>query len=237
MRAAASISAAVLLTLAVTPAAIACVPAQGWPDQASLDPKDTARELVGAAAAIDIAVVESLSDDFEVGTTPEAIEAATPGFMKPGREKPSPAEVSALLRRDWSDLGVRIHYRVVERLSGNGAERFSLNGVSPPAFVVEGWRTRTSSESLGNLNRYLWVRDLSEWEGFGACIVPPAGVRDLRILIFRDDRGRLLNHDVEVRFRGRTIRERGPAYVVVSGDDDGWVQVVREAVRERGSRE
>ncbi|HRD46688.1 MAG TPA: hypothetical protein PLF78_09420 [Caulobacter sp.] len=240
MRLAASIAGVALVLLAIAPAS-ACIPAPGWPDKVRLDPRGAATTLVVASGSIDIAVLESVSDDFEAGTTASAIEDATANIMgvDPPATPPAPAEVTAMLREDWVDEGRRFHFRVVERLAGEGSATFSLNGFDP-SWALEKprppLRPVSATAALRNLNRYLEVRDLSTWQGFGACITPLSGREGQLFLVFRSNDGALLRQDVPIRFRGEAYEVGGPVFVPIRGVDDAWLAVVRRAITDGGKR-
>lgn len=240
MKLAASIAGAALALLA-TASASACIPAPGWPEKVRLDARETATTLVAAGGSIDIVVLEGFSDDFEVGTTASAIEDATANIMgvDPPAAPPTPAEVSAMLREDWVDEGRRFHFRVVERLAGEGSATFSLNGFDP-SWAREKPRPPlqpvSATAALRNLNRYLEVRDLSTWQGFGACITPPSGREGQLFLVFRDKDGALLRQKVPIRFRGETYEVGGPVYVPIAGVNDAWLAEVRRAIAGSGRR-
>ena len=220
---------ALALLLLVSNPAWACVRPDGWPKGLRIDPTATARALADAAASIDVVIAERLTDDFEVATTPRAIAEATGNMPGEASDK-----VSAALRSEWSNDGVRIHYRVVERLKGAGAETFSMNGMKScceePAASKRAPAGGRPNAALKALPFLLGTRDLSEWEGFGACITPVSATLGERYLVFRDTEGRLLTKRISVRFQGRKIIAGGPVYVPISGPDDAWLKVVRGSI-------
>jgi hypothetical protein len=200
--------------------------------KARIDPTVLARTLFDAATTVDVAVAETMTDDYEVGTSWQAFAAARANFAAfPASDTGplTPKRVSALLREDWEDDGARIHYRVVEHLKGSGPETFTLNGAQlPPAphrFPPK------ALDPVAGLKSRLDSRDLSDWEGFGACITALYSEVGKRYLVFRDAEGHLLRQEVAVRFRGETVRVGGPVYAEVSGPDDRWLVAVRAAVR------
>jgi hypothetical protein len=216
---------ALFLTLAQP--ALACTPPPGWPNKVKLDLALTAETLVRAAATIDIAVAERTTDDYEVGTDPEANAEAMANYATgEGGRKLSAVEVSALLKEEYPD-GVRIHYRVVERLKGASPSEFTLNGaLLPIEGRPPGYRPRFGrSEVLDRLNS----QDLSEWQGFGACMRELWTDLGGRYVVFRDDQGRLLRQMVTVQLRDQG-QVRGPTYAQVGERDDAWLAAVRKAI-------
>ena len=229
MRSAAAGLTALLLTLAQP--ALACSPPPGWPQKVKLDIQATARTLVDAAATIDIVVAERATDDYEVGTDPQANAQAMATYAAdPDGVKLTAAEVSVRLKSEFSE-GARVHYRVVERLKGASPHTFSLNGVTPPGHPTGG--PRGAHQTLGLLRARLNSQDLSEWPGFGACIQPLWTGLGHRYVVFRDAQGRLLRQTVSIRFDGERSDVRGPTYAEVGGVDDIWLRAIRKALAAR----
>jgi hypothetical protein len=227
MRSAAALSTALLLLL--TQPAMACTPPKGWPQRVELDVALAARTMVRAASSIDLVVAERITSDYAVGTTPEANAQARANYAA-GGETLSPAQVSLRLKADELTDGARIHYRVVERLKGKGAQGFSLNGIVPPDYPKA---LPSQGGSVAELRSRLNSQDLSEWPGFGACIQPLWTGLGHHYVVFRDARGRLLGANIAVRFNGRSTSARGPSYVEVSGPNDPWVKSIRQALGAR----
>lgn len=192
-----------------------------------------ARTLVDAATTVDVAVAEAVTDDYEVGTSPLARASVELSFaMYPDSTSGprTPEEISALLREEWAGEGARIHYRVVERLKGSGPETFTLNGARlPPQPSPPRQHARRAHSAMDGLKFRLNSQDLSDWEGFGACINALYSDLGQRYLIFRDADGHLLRQDVAVRFQGKTIRVGGPVYSETPEPADGWLATVRAA--------
>jgi hypothetical protein len=227
-----SVALAASCLAAASPAA-ACVPPPGWPLKVRLAPTALARELFDAAATVDVAVAETMTDDFEVGTSAEAYAAARSNFEDgpdPVAGPLTPERVSALLRDDWQGEGVRIHYRVVERLKGSSPESFTLNGARlPPGPPPPRRLVRLTRNPMTSLKLRLDSRDLSDWEGFGACITALYSDVGARYLIFRDADGHLLRQKVDVRFLNDTVRVGGPVYAEIRSSADPWLAAVRGA--------
>lgn len=223
----AALLAAPVAVCVAAPAALACVPAPSWPAKARLSPPKVARTMVAAATYIDLVRVEALTPDFEVGTrNPEG------WSIWLGDEPDAPKtmdEVLKIAREDWADNGVRIHYRVVERLKGASADTFTLDGVrltTPPPGVAY-----PADMPLRDLTNHLDQQDLAAWPAPGACETPLFVTGEgMTLLVFRDAAGRLLRAPVEVKFMGRASQIPGPAHVRVSGPDGAWVKVVRAAL-------
>lgn len=227
MRSAAAGLIALLLTLAQP--ALACTPPPGWPQKAKLDIALTARTLTDAAATIDIVVAERATDDYEVGTDPEANAQALANYAAdPDGVKLTAAEVSARLKADEFPDGARIHYRVIERLKGASSDTFSLNGMAPPGHPTAA--PLGPRETLALLRNRLNSQDLSEWPGFGACIQPLWTGLGHRYVVFRDAQGRLLRQTVAIRFEGEQSDVRGPTYAEVGGADDVWLKAIRQTL-------
>lgn len=227
MRAAASISAAFLLTLAVTPAALACVPAYGWPKQVELDPTAVASALVASATYIDLAVVEELHPDFVLAEKVEARLLADPAVAV---RRDEIRDWYAAFREEMAEDGVRATHRVTARLKGVGSDTFDLSGLRWSGVRYTGEPDALGSIKPSDLKYYLDQTDLAEVEGPGDCYTPLFPIVGQTYLVFRDASGELSRAAVPVRFGGRTVTESGPVYIPVSGPDDPWVKLVREAL-------
>lgn len=212
---------------------LACTPPTGWPQKVKLNVPLAARTLADAAATIDIVVAERATDDYEVGTDPEANAEARASYAA-GDDgvKLTAAEASARLKADEFPEGARIHYRVVERLKGDSADTFTLNGMTPAGHPPLG--SFRPKDTLPLLRARLNSQDLSEWPGFGACIQPLWTGLGHRYVVFRDPRGRLLRQTVAISFEGERNAVRGPVYAEVrTSDDDAWLKAIRQALATR----
>ncbi|WP_297515498.1 hypothetical protein [uncultured Caulobacter sp.] len=182
--------------------------------------------MAKAAATIDIVVAERVTGDYAVATTSSANRQARANYAA-GGEVLSSAQVSQRLKTEEMPDGARIHYRVVERLKGEGSRVFSLNGIVPPDYPKA---APSPAGSIVELRARLNSQDLSEWPGFGACIQPLWTGLGHRYVVFRDARGQLLAVQIRVGFDGRPMRVRGPSYVEVGGPDDPWLRSIRRAL-------
>lgn len=186
----------------------------------------TAERLARSAASIDLVVAEAVDDRYEVGTQPEALAAALANSNCCGHTA-NKAQVLADLKTEWADDGGRFHYRVVQRLKGQGSNTFTLNGMRTSPGPR---RARSPHVVVVELRARLGSADLNTWPGFGACITPLYSAVGRRYLVFRDARGRLLSQNVAVHYQDRVIETPGPVYVEVVGDNDPWLAAVRAAL-------
>lgn len=202
--------------------ALACTPSPGWPTKIRLDPARVAQQMAASAAYIDLVRVEALTDDYEVGTrTPDGWAA----WIGSGPEAPKTIEEALkMARAEWDD-GVRIHYRVVEHLKGDGGDAFVMDGEQPRA-----WVKGSSASKISDLKFYLQQQDLAAWPGPGSCLREVTAFQGALYLVFRDADRRLLQAPVSITFQGKALSVSGPANVPVRGSADPWVSLVRDAV-------
>lgn len=209
-----------ILTLALlgAPAAHACVPVQGWPAEVKVNEREAAAMLVQSASVIDLAEVDSM--------TPDPVQAARGG--------------------EWMEEGsaVTIHLRVLQRLKGNPATPVrDLSGINltpmlpPPPPANSRFRTSRPSPRFGGLRYAIGQRELTQVEISDCYWMDAIGVtQGMRVLVFRDAEGGLLNLQIPVRFKGRYEGIWGPSFTAVSGPDDPWVKLVDKEILDHGPR-
>lgn len=210
-----ALAAFLLSAFAGTGIANACTPPPGWPQKAELSPKVVADVIVSHAAQIDLVVADHFTHDAEVAPLP-----------KVWGENASPAELSEWAqnwRETWSDA-VRIHYRVVATLVGGQAAKLEISGEKLTAPLP------TDQNVERRLKSFLNQKDLSEWPNPGACVTPVFAAVGQQYLVARDSKGKLLEVEIPLRFRGEQGAAHAPAVVPVSGAEDPWLKLVEQAI-------
>lgn len=200
------------LALTVAPAARACLPDAGWPDTAEVNQGEAAALLVQSASFIDLAEVEKL--------------------------RPDPVQTAR--GRAWLEGdAVLFHLRVIRRLKGNPAVVVrDLSGIDRAGELPPESSSGSSREaSLSALRFALGRRELSQTiitncYGWDAIAAAPG----MKVLVFRDARGGLLNLRIPIRFKGRYLGVWGPSFTPVTGMDDPWVKLVDKEITDHGPR-
>lgn len=221
------LAAGILTILALsgaTKSAFACTPAPGWPHEARIDAAAAARQMVAAAAFIDVAeVVQFTSDvDFMSRTQEAWIARSKNSAHRKEIEDALEFEREGIL----SDGAVRIHFVVRENLKGSGAPEFTLNGSDYAKLAGASYRA-PKAVGLNDLAYLLNQQDYADWAGPGTCEAPIVARQGQRYLVFRDADGRLLRSEVSVNLRGHQTRVAGPAATPVVTDHDPWLRLIR----------
>lgn len=205
-----------------TSLALACTPSPGWPTKVRMEPERVAQQMLASAVYVDLVKVEALTDDYEVGTlSPDGWAA----WIGSGPDAPKTIQQALrMARAEWDD-GVRIHYRVVEHLKGDGGDTFVMDGVQPRSFVQGEFTPK-----ITDLKFYLQQQDLAAWPGPGSCLREITGQQGGHYLVFRDADRKLLQAPVSITFRGKALTVSGPANVPVRGSADPWVSLVRNII-------
>lgn len=181
-----------------------------------MSPKAIAEVMAGAAAHIDLVVVERMSSDFAISKPPH-------GYA----EELTPAEREAAWRQDIGGPdAVRMHLRVLRSLKGTSADRFELSGELQEG-PVTAWPLASTIISL------LDEQDLAHWPGPGVCDSVIPAIDGAQYLVFRDADGRLLRQPVPIQFKGKRVTAAGPGAVPVTGELDPWVVLVAQALKLR----
>lgn len=216
---------AALSALALGQGAYGCTPPSGYPKKVRLSPQVVADVMTRAAAYVDVAVVESVTPDFELGTrNPEAWRWVVDMY----EDHPTLEQAMARQREEWTDAG-RFHFRIVEHLKADGPAMFDINGQTPPPFLGRGG-DKPFAPSLSALKYFLGEEDLANFPPPGACAMPVFASVGETFLVFRDDKGFLLRTEVPYRFEGRPGSRLGPAAFPIAPTGSPWLKIVRAAL-------